>query len=76
MNPEEKVSKSEFHCLSLSQSTNVKGNNLSANSRTGSEMWIYFLNEYVNYLCIDFYCVGKWEMHKELSAQAPADTLH
>lgn len=71
-----KVSKSEPHCLPLSQSANVKGNHLSANSQIGLELWTHFLNEYVNYLCIDFYCVGKWEMYKELSAQTPADTLH
>ncbi len=70
------MSKSESHCLLLSQSPNVKGNNLLANSQIGLELWTYFLNEYVNYLCIDFYCVGKWGMYKELSAQTPADTLH
>lgn len=42
----------------LSQSSIVKGNNLSANLQIASELWTYFLNEYVNYLCIDFYCVG------------------
>lgn len=70
------MSKPESHCLLLSQSANVKRNNLSANSQIGLELWTYFLNEYVNYLCIDFYCVGKWEMYKELSARAPTDTLH
>lgn len=70
------MSESESHYMSLRQSTNVRGNNLSANSQIGLELRTYFLNEYVNYLRIDFYCVGKWEMYKELSAQAPADTLH
>lgn len=54
---------SESCCPSVRQRTNVKGNNLSANSQIGLGLWTYFLNEYVNYLCIDFYCVGKWEMY-------------
>lgn len=57
------MSKSEFRCPSLSQSPNVKGNHLSANSQIGLGLWTYFPNEYVNYLCIDLYCVGKWEMY-------------
>lgn len=60
--------------MALSQGINVKGNNLSANSQIGgSKLRTYFLNEYVNYKHIDFYCVGKWQMYKEPSA---ADTLH
>lgn len=32
---------------------------MSANSQVGLELLTYFLNEYVNYLYIDFFCVGK-----------------
>lgn len=40
---------SETHYILLSQSTNVKGNNLLVNLQIGLELWTYFLNEYVNY---------------------------
>lgn len=68
--------KSESYYTQLSQGINVEGNNPSANSQIGSEVRTYFLNEYVNYRRIDFYCVGKWRTCKEPSARAPADTLH
>lgn len=51
--------KSESHCMLLSQHANVKGNNMSANSQIGLELLTYFLNESVNYLHIDLFCVGK-----------------
>lgn len=51
------MSKSESHYMLLSQSANVKGNNMSANSQIGLELLTYFLNEDVNYSHIDFFCV-------------------
>lgn len=53
------MSKSESHYMLLSQSANVKGNNMSANSQIGLELLTYFLNEYVNYSYIDFFFWGK-----------------
>lgn len=53
------MSKSESHYMFLSQSANVKGNNMSANSQIGLELLTYFLNEYVNYSYIDFSFWGK-----------------
>lgn len=53
------MSKSDFPCPLRSQSIIVKSHNLSANSQIGEELWTRFLKEYVNYSCIDFYCVGK-----------------
>lgn len=69
-----KVSKSESQYEPLSQSANVKRNNLSTNSQIGLELLTYFVHEYVNYLCIDFYCVGKWEMYQEVCLQVPMQT--